>query len=133
MGAITDPVADLLTRIRNATRAGHDQVEIPGSKLKLEIVKILAQEKYIRGYQFISDEKQGIIRVFLKYGAKREPVVTQLQRVSKPGLRVYAPSTKIPRVLNGMGVAILSTSRGLLPDRECRKQHIGGEVLCYVW
>ena len=133
MGAITDPVADLLTRIRNAARAGHEQVEIPGSKLKLEIVKILAQEKYIRGYQFISDDKQGIIRVFLKYGEKRQPVVTQLQRVSKPGLRVYAPSTNIPRVLNGMGIAILSTSRGLLPDRECRRQHIGGEVLCYVW
>ena len=133
MGAITDPVADLLTRIRNAARAGHEQVEIPGSRLKLEIVKILAQEKFIRGYQFISDEKQGILRVFLKYGPKREPVVSDLKRVSKPGLRVYAPSTEIPRVMNGMGIAILSTSRGLLPDRECRRQHVGGEVLCYVW
>ena len=133
MGAITDPVADLLTRIRNAARAGHEQVEIPGSRLKLEIVKILAQEKVIRGYQFISDEKQGILRVFLKYGPKREPVVSDLQPVSKPGLRVYAPSTEIPRVMNGMGIAILSTSRCLLPDRECRRQHVGGEVLCYVW
>ncbi len=133
MSAITDPVADLLTRIRNAARAGHEQVEIPGSRLKLEIVKILAQEKFIRGYQFISDEKQGIIRVFLKYGPKREPVLNQLKRVSKPGLRVYAPADRIPRVLNGMGIAILSTSRGLLPDRECRRQHIGGEVLCHVW
>ena len=133
MSAITDPVADLLTRIRNASRAGHEQVEIPGSQLKLGIVKLLAQEKFIRGYQFISDEKQGIIRVFLKYGSKREPVVNQLKRVSKPGLRVYAPADRIPRVMNGMGVAILSTSQGLLPDRECRRKHIGGEVLCYVW
>lgn len=133
MGAITDPVADLLTRIRNAARAGHEQVEIPGSRLKLEIVKILAQEKFIRGYQFISDEKQGILRVFLKYGPKREPILSDLKRVSKPGLRVYAPSSEIPRVMNGMGIAILSTSRGLLPDRECRRQHVGGEVLCYVW
>src|SRR5688500_9826137 len=128
MGVITDPVADLLTRIRNAARAGHEQVDIPGSRLKLEIVKILEQEKFIRGYQFIQDDRQGMIRVFLKYGAKREPVVAQLKRVSKPGLRVYAPADRIPRVMNGMGIAILSTSHGLLPDRECRKQHVGGEV-----
>jgi small subunit ribosomal protein S8 len=108
-------------------------VEIPGSRLKLEIVKILAQEKFIRGYQFISDDKQGILRVFLKYGPKREPVLNQLKRVSKPGLRVYAPADRIPRVLNGLGIAILSTSRGVLPDRECRRQHVGGEVLCHVW
>ena len=133
MGAITDPVADLLTRIRNASRAGHEMVEIPGSRLKLEIVKILAQEKYVRGYQFISDDKQGVLRVFLKYGTRREPVVSQLQRVSKPGRRVYAPAEKVPRPQNGMGIAILSTSHGVLPDRDCRKQRIGGEVLCYVW
>jgi len=133
MSAITDPVADLLTRIRNASRAGHEQVEIPGSRLKLEIVKILAQEKFVRGYQFIQDDKQGIIRVFLKYGGKREPVLTNLQRVSKPGLRVYAPADRIPRVMNGMGIAILTTHRGLLPDRECRRQRIGGEVICHVW
>jgi small subunit ribosomal protein S8 len=133
MGAITDPVADLLTRIRNASRAGHEMVEIPGSRLKLEIVKILAQEKFIRGYQFISDDKQGIIRVYLRYGPRREPVLNQLQRVSKPGLRVYAGAGEVPRPMNGMGIAILSTSRGLLPDREARRQHIGGEVLCYVW
>jgi small subunit ribosomal protein S8 len=133
MSAITDPVADLLTRIRNASRAGHDQVEIPGSRLKLEIVKILAQEKFVRGYQFISDERQGVLRVFLKYGSKREPVLTDLKRVSKPGLRVYAGIKDVPRVLNGMGIAILSTSRGLLTDRDCRRQRLGGEVLCYVW
>jgi small subunit ribosomal protein S8 len=133
MGAITDPIADLLTRLRNASRAGHEQVEIPGSRLKLEIVKILAQEKFIRGYQFIEDGKQGIIRVFLKYGPKREPVLTQLRRISKPGLRVYVPADRIPRVLNGMGLAILSTSTGLLVDRDARRRKIGGEVLCYVW
>ena len=133
MSAITDPVADLLTRIRNASRAGHEQVEIPGSRLKLEIVKILEQEKFVRGYQFISDDKPGILRVYLKYGPKREPVLNQLKRVSKPGLRVYAPADRIPRVLNGLGIAILSTSRGVLPDRECRRQHVGGEVLCHVW
>ena len=133
MAYTTDPVADLLTRIRNANNAYHDSLEISGSKLKLEIVKILSQEKFIRGYQFLSDDKQGIIRVYLKYGPKREVVLNQLKRVSKPGLRVYAAADKIPRVLNGMGIAILSTSRGVLPDRECRRQHIGGEVLCYVW
>src|SRR5918992_1763728 len=124
MSAITDPIADLLTRIRNAYRAGHEQVEIPGSRLKLEIVKILAAEKFIRGYQFIQDDKQGILRVFLKYGPRREPVVTNLKRISKPGLRVYAGAGEVPRVLNGMGIAILSTSRGVLPDRECRRQRI---------
>ena len=133
MSSVTDPIADLLTRIRNASRAGHEQVEIPGSRLKLEVVKILAQEKFIRGYQFIQDDKQGIIRVFLKYGAKRQPVLTGLKRVSKPGLRVYTPAEKLSRVQNGMGIAILSTSRGLLPDRECRRQHVGGEVICHVW
>jgi len=133
MGVVTDPVADLLTRIRNASRAGHEQVEIPGSRLKLEIVKILAAERFVRGYQFIDDGKQGVIRVFLRYGAKHEPILTQLKRVSKPGLRVYVGAGDVERVLNGMGIAILSTSQGLLPDRECRKRHIGGEVLCQVW
>lgn len=133
MSAITDPIADLLTRIRNASRAGHEQVEIPGSRLKLEIVKILAQERFVRGYQFIQDDKQGIIRVFLRYGAKHEPVLTQIQRISKPGLRVYAAASAVPRVQNGMGTAILSTSRGVMTDRECRRQRIGGEVLCHVW
>ncbi len=133
MSSITDPIADLLTRIRNASRAGHEQVEIPGSHLKLEIVKILAQEKFVRGYQFVQDDKQGILKVYLKYGPKREPVVNQLKRVSKPGLRVYAPATKVPRVLNGLGIAILSTSGGVLADRDCRRRKLGGEVLCYVW
>lgn len=133
MSAITDPIADLLTRIRNASRAGHEFVEIPGSQLKLEIVKILTQEKFVRGYQFLNQGHQGTLRVYLKYGNRNQPVLTQLQRVSKPGLRVYAPASRIPRVQSGMGVAILSTSQGVLPDRECRRKHVGGEVLCYVW
>ena len=133
MSAITDTIGDLLTRIRNASRAGHEQVEIPGSKLKLEIVKLLAQEKFIRGYQFVEDGKQGIIRVYLRYGPRREPVITQLKRVSKPGLRVYARADRLPRVQNGMGIAILSTSAGVMTDREARRRRVGGEVICYVW
>lgn len=133
MATITDPIADLLTRIRNAQRANHEQVEIPASKLKLEIVRILAEEKFIEGYQHIPDDKQGIIRVFLKYGPKREPVITNLKRVSKPGLRVYKRAHEIPRVLGGMGIAIISTSKGVLTDEKARKERVGGEVLCQVW
>jgi small subunit ribosomal protein S8 len=129
----TDPIADLLTRIRNAQRANHDQLEVPGSKVKLEIVKILAQERYIKGYEWKDDDKQGYITVFLKYGPRRERVITDIQRVSKPGIRVYKKTTEIPRVLNGMGMAIISTSRGLMPDREARRQKLGGEVICTVW
>jgi small subunit ribosomal protein S8 len=133
MSALTDPVADLLTRIRNAQRANHDQLDCPGSKLKLEIVKILAQERYIRSFQWIDDEKQGVIRVFLKYGPRRERVITDIQRVSKPGIRVYKKSKELPRVLNGLGMAIVSTPKGLMTDREARRQQLGGEVLCTVW
>jgi small subunit ribosomal protein S8 len=133
MAALTDPIADLLTRIRNANSANHDQVEIPGSKLKLEICRILAEEKFIRGFQFLPDDKQGVIRVSLKYGPKRERVITNLKRVSKPGLRVYKRSGEIPRVQGGLGVAIVSTSKGLMTDVQARRQHVGGEVLCQVW
>jgi small subunit ribosomal protein S8 len=108
-------------------------VEIPGSKLKLEIVKLLAQEKYIKGYEWQDDDKQGKIKVFLKYGPRRERVITDIQRVSKPGIRVYKGATELPRVLNGMGLAIISTSKGLMTDREARRQKLGGEVLCTVW
>lgn len=133
MSAITDPISDLLTRIRNAQRANHDEVEIPASKLKLEIVRILAEERFIKGYQKIEDGKQGMIRVQLKYGGRREPVITNLKRVSKPGIRVYRRAEEVKRVLGGMGIAILSTSRGVLTDAQARKQHVGGEVLCEVW
>lgn len=133
MGRVTDPVADLLTRIRNAVRAHHEDVDCPASSLKVEIVKILAQEKFIEDYQLIEEGPQGRIRIRLKYGPRREPVIKEIKRVSKPGLRVYAPAAKIPRVLNGMGVAILSTNRGVLADRDARRLRVGGEVICYVW
>jgi len=134
MAALTDPIADLLTRIRNANRANHDQVEIPASKLKLEIVKILEAERFIRGYQTIEDDKQGIIRVFLKYdGPRRERVITNLRRVSKPGLRVYSPAATMPLVRGGMGITIVSTSQGVMTGRNARRKKIGGEVMCEVW
>lgn len=133
MSAITDPIADLLTRIRNAQRANHDDLECPGSKLKLEIVKLLTQQNYLKGYQWVDDDKQGKIKIYLKYGPRRERVITDIQRVSKPGIRVYKKSTELPRVLNGMGMAIVSTPQGLMTDREARRQHLGGEVLCTVW
>jgi small subunit ribosomal protein S8 len=133
MAALTDPIADLLTRIRNANGAFHDQVEIPASKLKLEIVRILAEQKFIKSFQHLPDDKQGTIRVQLKYGPKRERVITNLKRVSKPGLRVYKRADQIPRVLGGMGISIISTSRGLLTDAQARREKVGGEVLCHVW
>jgi small subunit ribosomal protein S8 len=133
MAALTDPIADLLTRIRNANSAYHDQLDVPSSKLKLEVVRILAEQKFIKGYQHIPDDKNGVIRIQLKYGPKREKVITNLKRVSKPGLRVYKRSTEIPRVLGGMGIAIISTSKGLMTDSQARQQHVGGEVLCTVW
>jgi len=133
MSALTDPIADLLTRIRNAQRANHDQLELPGSKVKLEIVKILAQERYIKGFEWKDDDKQGRIVVYLKYGPRRERVITQIKRISKPGIRVYKKTTELPRVLNGMGMAIISTPQGLMPDREARRQRLGGEVICNVW
>jgi small subunit ribosomal protein S8 len=133
MSALTDPIADLLTRIRNANSAHHDQLDVPSSKVKLEVVRILAEQKFIKGYQHVPDDKNGVIRIQLKYGPKREKVITNLKRVSKPGLRVYKRSTEIPRVLGGMGIAIISTSKGLLTDSQARQQHVGGEVICTVW
>jgi small subunit ribosomal protein S8 len=129
----TDPIADFLTRIRNANRAGHDEVRIPSSKLKVEMAKILQSEGYIRGYQLIDDKKQGILRVLLKYGDGKERVISGLKRVSKPGRRVYVGKDSIPRVLGGLGIAILSTPRGIVTDRRARRLGIGGEVLCEVW
>jgi small subunit ribosomal protein S8 len=133
MAYTTDPVADLLTRIRNANSAYHDSLEISGSKLKLEIVKILEREGFIKGHEVIEDPKQDRIKVFLRYGNKRERVITNLKRISKPGLRVYAASDNLPRVLRGLGVAIITTSQGVMTDKEARRKRIGGEVLCYVW
>ncbi len=133
MAYTTDPVADLLTRIRNANRANHESLQIAGSKLKLEIVKILQAEGFIKGYEVIKDPKQDQIKVVLRYGPKREKVITNLKRVSKPGLRVYAGRDNLPRVLRGLGIAILTTSQGVMTDRDARRRGIGGEVLCYVW
>jgi len=133
MAYTTDPVADLLTRIRNANKAYHESLEISGSKLKVEITKILQREGFIKGYEVIKDPKQDRIKIYLKYGSKRERVITDLQRVSKPGLRVYAGSDNLPRVLRGLGISILTTSQGLMTDKEARRKGVGGEVLCKVW
>jgi len=129
----TDPIADLLTRIRNASAAGHDTVDIPASKMKKAITQILQDEGYIRTYQLIDDGTQGIIRVTLKYGPAREKVITGLRRVSKPGLRVYAGAEELPRVLRGLGIAIISTSKGVMTDKAARRGNVGGEVLAFVW
>ena len=130
---ITDPIADLLTRIRNANTQKHETVDCPSSKMKESIVEILANEGYIKGYQIIEDGKQNVIRMTLKYSPSGERVISGLKRVSKPGLRYYASAEEMPRVLKGLGTAIVSTSKGIMTDKEARKQHIGGEVLCFVW
>lgn len=130
---LTDPIADTLTRIRNANTAGHEKVDIPSSRLKVEIARILKEEGFVKGYKVIDDPKQGILRVYLKYGPSNERVLRGIVRASKPGLRVYAGARKVPRVLSGMGIAIVSTSKGIMTDREARSQAVGGEVLCYVW
>jgi small subunit ribosomal protein S8 len=130
---VTDPVADLLTRIRNANSAKHETVEVPASRLSMEILRILKDEGFIRGYEMVKDSKFPTARIALKYGPKQEKVISNLKRVSKPGLRVYAKRDKVPRVLRGLGVAIISTSKGVMTDREARRLGIGGEVLCYVW
>ena len=129
---ITDPVADMLTRIRNANNARHETVDVPASKLKLAIAKILVEEGYIKSYQFIEDGNQGVIKITLKYLGK-EKVITGLRRVSKPGLRMYAGADDLPKVLRGLGIAIISTSKGVMTDKNARKEHVGGEVLAFVW
>lgn len=130
---ITDPIADLLTRIRNANTQKHETVDCPASKMKTSIVDILANEGYIKGYQIIEDGKQNVIRMTLKYSPSGERVISGLKRVSKPGLRYYASAEEMPRVLKGLGTAIVSTSKGVMTDKEARKEHVGGEVLCFVW
>lgn len=130
---MTDPIADFLTRIRNANMVRHESLEVPASTIKLEIAKILQREGFVREVEFIEDDKQGIIRVFLKYGKNDERVITNLKRISKPGLRVYVKADEVPKVLNGLGIAIISTSEGILTDKEARERNTGGEVLAYVW
>lgn len=130
---ITDPIADMLTRIRNANTAKHETVDVPASNMKKAIAEILNEEGYIAGYQVIEDGKQGVIRIALKYGPNKEKVISGLKRVSKPGLRIYAGAEELPRVLKGLGIAIVSTSKGIMTDRAARKQNIGGEVLAFIW
>lgn len=130
---MTDPIADLLTRIRNANVVRHEKLEVPASKMKKEIADILKREGFINDVEHIEDNKQGILRIFLKYGANNERVITGIKRISKPGLRVYSKTGDVPRVLNGLGIAIVSTSEGVITDKEARAKHIGGEVLAYVW
>ncbi|GIN72192.1 30S ribosomal protein S8 [Bacillus sp. J14TS2] len=130
---MTDPIADLLTRIRNANMVRHEKLEIPASNIKKGVAEILKQEGFVRDVEYIEDSKQGIIRIFLKYGPDNERVITGLKRISKPGLRVYAKANEVPKVLNGLGIAIVSTSQGVLTDKEARAKQVGGEVLAYVW
>ena len=133
MAMVTDPVADMLTRIRNGSLAEHEKVDIPSSKLRVRLAEILKEEGFIKNFRLIEDKQQGVLRVYLKYGPGQERVISGLRRVSKPGRRRYVGADRIPSVLGGMGVAILSTPQGVLTDRESRKAKVGGEVLCYVW
>ena len=130
---MTDPIADMLTRIRNANMVKHETVDVPASNMKKELARILLEEGFIRGYDVIEDGKQGIIRIQLKYGQAGEKVITGLKRISKPGMRVYAAKEELPKVLNGLGISIISTSKGLLTDKQARNEGVGGEVICYVW
>lgn len=130
---MTDPIADMLTRIRNATRAYKGMVDIPASRLKCEIARILKAHKYIKNYKFIEDPRQGILRIYLRYGPSKESFIAGLKRVSKPGVRMYVKADQIPKGFGGKGIAIISTSRGVLTDIECRREGVGGELLCYVW
>jgi len=130
---MTDPIADMLTRIRNAIIPSYDTVDIPSSKLKINIAKVLKSEGFIRNYRIVSDGRHRVIRIFLRYDENGEPAIAGLKKVSKPGGRVYTRSDKIPSVLNGFGVSILSTSGGVMTDRQARKMHVGGEILCSVW
>jgi len=130
---MTDPIADMLTRIRNANSVYHDKVDIPSSKMKEALAKILKEEGFVKDYEIIQDNKQNVLRISLKYGPGREKVISGIKRISKPGLRVYAKADQLPRVLNGLGIAVISTSKGLMTDKQARKLGLGGEVIAYVW
>ena len=131
--SMTDPIADMLTRIRNAITASYNTVDVPSSKLKIDIAKVLKSEGYIRNYKIIANRQQGILKIFFKYDENGEAIIGGLQRVSKPGCRIYAKSDKIPQVLNGFGINIVSTSKGVMTDRQAKKMSAGGEILCSVW
>ena len=130
---MTDPIADMLTRIRNANQMRHENVTVPASTLKINILKVLKEEGFIADYELVKDEKQGLVTIALKYTSENERVIKGLKRISKPGLKVYAQVDELPRVLNGLGIAIISTSKGVMTDRDARKQNLGGGVLAYVW
>lgn len=133
MAVVTDTIADMLTRIRNANSMRYTEVKVPASKLKLELARILKEEGFIKDYKVLEETAQGMILITLKYGQKKERVITGLKRISKPGLRVYAKADEVPKVLNGLGIAVISTSKGIMTDKEARKQGLGGEVLAYIW
>lgn len=130
---MTDPVADFLTRIRNANSVNHEKVEIPASRIKKTMAGILKEEGFIKDFEYVEDGKQGILRLYLKYGPNKQKVISGIKRISKPGLRVYVKKDEIPRVLGGLGIAFISTSQGIMTDKEARKRQLGGEVICYVW
>ncbi|PWB80419.1 MAG: 30S ribosomal protein S8 [Candidatus Methylomirabilota bacterium] len=130
---MTDPIADMLTRIRNANAAGHDQVLIPASKVKIEVARVLRAEGYIKNFKVLEVDSRRVLRIELKYGAGDQRILSGIRRVSRPGLRAYTGSRRLPRVLNGLGIAILSTSQGIMTERVARERGVGGEVLCYVW
>lgn len=130
---MTDPVADMLTRIRNANTAGHETVDVPSTKMKKAIAQILLDEGYIGGYEVVEGGVQDTIRITMKYGVNKEKVITGIKKISKPGLKIYAKANEIPKVLGGLGIAIISTSKGIVSDKEARKLGVGGEVICYVW
>ncbi len=131
--AMSDPIADMLTRIRNGVKAEFAKVDIPGSKLKIELARVLKEQGYIKNYKFLEDEKQGVLRVYLKYAGEKKSAIYGLERVSKPGRRVYTKSKEVKPVLNGLGISILSTSKGLMTDKQAKKENVGGEVLCNIW
>ena len=131
--AMSDPIADMMTRIRNAGKAKFNSVDIPGSNLKIELARVLKDEGYIRNYKFIKDNKQGVLRIFLKYDQGQKPAIYKLERVSKPSRRVYVKSREVKPIYNGLGIAILSTSRGIMTDKQARKENVGGEILCTIW
>lgn len=130
---MTDPIADMLTRVRNANNALHESLEMPGSNMKRGLAEILKAEGFIKNYEWVDDDKQGVLRMYLKYGANKQRVISGIKRISKPGLRVYARKDELPRVLGGLGIAVISTSHGLMTEKHARSQGLGGEVICYVW
>ena len=130
---MTDPIADFLTRVRNANMAKHDVVEVPSSKLKVAIAKILKKEGFVKDFEVKKDNKQGVLKLYLRYGPDSTKVISGMKRISKPGLRVYAQKDELPKVLGGLGIAVISTSKGVMTDKEARQDSVGGEVLCYIW